>query len=97
MNFIIRLALFLIIGFGMSMPAHSNGPTARLKDIASLQSARDNQLIGYGLVVGLNGTGDSLGNSPFTQRSLISMLERLGVVLRQRVVAHGLKISQRFW
>ncbi|MGH1399281.1 MAG: flagellar basal body P-ring protein FlgI [Alphaproteobacteria bacterium] len=53
--------------------------TSRIKDIVNIESVRDNQLIGYGLVVGLNGTGDSLNNSPFTQRSLISMLERLGV------------------
>ena len=55
---------------------------ARIKDIASLQSGRDNQLIGYGLVVGLNGTGDSLNNSPFTRQSLQAMLERLGVNIR---------------
>lgn len=53
--------------------------TSRIKDIVNIESVRDNQLIGYGLVVGLNGTGDSLGNSPFTQQSLIAMLERLGV------------------
>lgn len=53
--------------------------TSRIKDIVNIESVRDNQLIGYGLVVGLNGTGDSLNNSPFTQRSLVSMLERLGV------------------
>ena len=43
---------------------------------------RENQLVGYGLVVGLNGTGDSLRNAPFTQQSLQSMLERLGVNTR---------------
>jgi len=53
--------------------------TSRIKDIVNIESVRDNQLIGYGLVVGLNGTGDSLNNSPFTQRSLVSMLERMGV------------------
>lgn len=53
--------------------------TSRIKDIVNIEGVRDNQLIGYGLVVGLNGTGDSLGNSPFTQRSLTSMLERMGV------------------
>src|ERR1044072_2518668 len=51
---------------------------ARIKDIAQLQSARDNQLVGYGLVIGLQGTGDSLRNSPFTEQSLRSMLDRLG-------------------
>jgi len=51
----------------------------RIKDIASVQGIRGNQLIGYGLVVGLNGTGDSLRNSPFTERSLQSMLDEMGV------------------
>ena len=52
---------------------------SRIKDITSLQSARDNQLIGYGLVVGLQGTGDSLRNSPFTEQSLRAMLQNLGI------------------
>ncbi|WP_346897006.1 flagellar basal body P-ring protein FlgI [uncultured Roseibium sp.] len=54
----------------------------RIKDIASLQGVRDNQLVGYGLVVGLNGSGDSLRNSPFTEQSLQSMLDSLGVNVR---------------
>eukprot|EP01035_Chromulina_nebulosa_P012665 gene12665-16874_t len=53
--------------------------TARIKDVASLQAGRDNQLIGYGLVVGLQGTGDSLRNSPFTEQSLRAMLQNLGI------------------
>ncbi len=51
----------------------------RIKDIVSLEGVRSNQLVGYGLVVGLPGTGDRLNNAPFTQRSLSSMLERLGI------------------
>ena len=51
----------------------------RLKDIASFEGVRENQIVGYGLVVGLNGTGDSLRNSAFTEKSIIGMLERLGV------------------
>lgn len=54
----------------------------RIKDIVSIEGIRDNQLIGYGIVVGLNGTGDKTQNSPFTKESLISMLERLGVNVR---------------
>lgn len=50
----------------------------RIKDIAQLQGVRSNQLVGYGLVVGLNGTGDS-ASTQFTTRSLVSMMERLGV------------------
>ena len=60
-------------------PVHA---ASRIKDIADFEGIRENQLIGYGLVVGLNGTGDSLNNSPFTQQSLQAMLERLGVNTR---------------
>ncbi len=52
---------------------------SRIKDIAILQSSRDNQLIGYGLVIGLQGTGDGLRNSPFTEQSIRAMLENLGI------------------
>ncbi|WP_331373294.1 flagellar basal body P-ring protein FlgI [Sinorhizobium chiapasense] len=52
---------------------------SRIKDVASLQAGRDNQLIGYGLVVGLQGTGDSLRSSPFTDQSIRAMLENLGI------------------
>ena len=55
---------------------------ARIKDIVDIEGIRENQLIGYGLVVGLNGTGDGLNNSPFTRQSLQAMLERLGVNTR---------------
>src|SRR5882724_5100037 len=54
--------------------------TSRIKDIADFEGVRDNQLVGYGLVVGLDGTGDDIKKkSPFTRESLIGMLERLGV------------------
>ncbi|TPW26891.1 flagellar basal body P-ring protein FlgI [Pararhizobium mangrovi] len=66
-------------------PGHATAGS-RIKDIASLQAARDNQLIGYGLVVGLQGTGDSLRNSPFTGQSLQAMLENLGVATRAQAV-----------
>jgi flagellar P-ring protein precursor FlgI len=55
---------------------------SRIKDIASIEGVRTNQLVGYGLVVGLNGTGDSLRNCPFTRQSLEGMTERLGVNIR---------------
>jgi flagellar P-ring protein precursor FlgI len=57
----------------------SGNPMSRIKDIANLQSARDNQLVGYGLVIGLQGSGDSLRNSPFTEQSIRAMLENLGI------------------
>lgn len=62
--------------------APAQAATARIKDIVNIEGVRDNQLVGYGLVVGLNGTGDSLNSSPFTKQSLQAMLERLGVNTR---------------
>jgi flagellar P-ring protein precursor FlgI len=56
--------------------------TSRIKDIADFEGVRDNLLVGYGLVVGLNQTGDTLNNNAFTKQSLIGMLERLGVNTR---------------
>src|SRR5437016_8966412 len=56
--------------------------SSRIKDLASVEGVRENQLIGYGLVVGLNGTGDTINNSPFTRQSITAMLERLGVNIR---------------
>ena len=52
---------------------------SRIKDIVSVEGVRDNMLVGYGLVVGLNGTGDKLNNIKFTEKSLVGFLERLGV------------------
>lgn len=57
---------------------------SRVKDIVEVEGVRENQLIGYGVVVGLNGTGDSVRNSPFTKQSLEGMLERLGVNVRDQ-------------
>ena len=62
--------------------APAEAASARIKDVVDVEGVRDNMLIGYGLVVGLNGTGDSLNNSPFTEQSLTGMLERMGVNTR---------------
>ena len=66
------------------VPGRGCRPTAatRIKDIVAVQGVRDNQLVGYGLVIGLNGTGDSLRNAPFTEQSLQSMLDRMGINVR---------------
>ncbi len=56
----------------------------RIKDITDVEGVRQNQLVGYGLVVGLNGTGDKLNNAVFTRESLIGMLERLGINTRDQ-------------
>ncbi|MGH6952936.1 MAG: flagellar basal body P-ring protein FlgI [Alphaproteobacteria bacterium] len=74
------LGAALLLG-ALAVPA-GEASASRIKDITSVEGIRDNLLVGYGLVVGLPGTGDSLSNSPFTQQSLIGMLERLGVNIR---------------
>lgn len=76
-QYALLLGLFLCF-----LPSDLSAKTSRIKDIVDIEGVRDNQLVGYGLVVGLNGTGDGLGNSPFTQQSLTAMLERLGVNVR---------------
>ncbi|TWA64269.1 flagellar P-ring protein precursor FlgI [Azospirillum baldaniorum] len=58
----------------------------RVKDLVTFDGVRRNQLIGYGLVVGLNGSGDRLINTPFTEQSLKGMLERLGINTRDEVL-----------
>lgn len=68
------LALYACTAFGQ----------VRVKDITDVEGVRDNQLVGYGLVVGLNGTGDRLDSAVFTRQSLIGMLERLGVNTRDQ-------------
>jgi len=64
------------------LAANVAAASSRVKDIADFEGVRDNQLVGYGLVVGLQGTGDDIDKSVFTRESLIGMLERLGVNAR---------------
>src|SRR6266404_5476615 len=73
----------------LALSAVSAGATSRLKDLANIEGVRQNQLIGYGLVVGLAGTGDTLNNIPFTKQSLQAMLERMGVNIRGAVIRTG--------
>lgn len=75
MRRLVALALLVL----MSAPALAS---VRLKDITFPRGAREYQLLGYGLVVGLQGTGDTLRNAPFTEQSVSSMLDRLGVNVR---------------
>lgn len=65
---------------GLQLPVHA---ADRIKDLATIQGVRDNQLIGYGLVVGLDGSGDQVRQAPFTQQSLTNMLSQLGVTIPQ--------------
>jgi flagellar P-ring protein precursor FlgI len=78
---ILPFLLFVLIAFA---PGPLWAAQVRIKDIADVEGVRQNQLIGYGLVVGLNGTGDKLDNAVFTRESLIGMLERLGVNTRDQ-------------
>lgn len=83
LRFVYLPTLFLLVLWayllGFSSPAQAD---ARIKDIVSFEGVRENMLMGYGLVVGLNGTGDKLKNSAFTEQSLVAFLERQGVNTR---------------
>lgn len=75
----IRTVFALAVSLITFLAPEEVSAASRIKDIVSIEGIRDNQLIGYGLVVGLNGTGDTLRNTPYTEQSLTAMLERLGV------------------
>src|SRR6201987_5571711 len=81
-----RVALAAAWALSSILPAQA---ASRIKDLANVEGVRQNQLIGYGLVVGLNGTGDTINNSPFTKQSLTAMLERLGVNIRGQTPRPG--------
>ncbi len=84
---VLAAVLGSILGsIALSAPA---GAASRIKDLTSVEGVRQNQLIGYGIVVGLNGTGDTLNNIPFTRQSLQAMLERLGVNIRGQTLRTG--------
>ncbi|MDO5605074.1 MAG: flagellar basal body P-ring protein FlgI [Paracoccus sp. (in: a-proteobacteria)] len=70
--------LAIALGFCLAV-APAFAASVRLKDMVSFDGVRGNDLVGYGLVVGLNGTGDSLRNAPYTEDMMVTLLERLGV------------------
>ncbi len=78
------LAASMLLSLLVSEPARaaSTGQLARIKDVATIEGIRDNQLVGYGLVVGLRGTGDS-SQTVFPAQTLISTLERMGIAVPQ--------------
>jgi flagellar P-ring protein precursor FlgI len=78
LKLLIALA-FLAASAALWWPVESHA--ARLKEIASVQGVRPNQLMGYGLVVGLDGTGDQTTQTPFTAQSLTSMLQQMGITV----------------
>lgn len=77
----LRYALILALSLALPLAAQAE----RIKDLASVGGVRSNQLVGYGLVVGLNGTGDQTTQTPFTVQSLKSMLAQLGVSIPPNV------------
>jgi len=83
------LMLMALVVFGSLVVPVTAEATSRIKDLVNVEGVRENQLIGYGLVVGLNGTGDTLNNIPFTKQSLTAMLERLGVNVRGQTLRTG--------
>ncbi|MCA3269917.1 MAG: flagellar basal body P-ring protein FlgI [Thalassospira sp.] len=76
----VRLFVALLV-FALACPQPAQAVT-RIKDITDFEGVRDNMLVGYGLVVGLNNTGDSLNKAIFTKESIVGMLDRLGVNAR---------------
>jgi len=74
--------LFASMLFGVQAHSEAAGHMARIKDVATIEGIRDNQLVGYGLVVGLRGTGDS-SQTVFPAQTLISALERMGITIPQ--------------
>lgn len=78
----IKSAVFCLIAALSIFNCGEAFATSRIKDIADFEGVRDNQLIGYGLVVGLNGTGDNIKSVDFTKESLISMLDKIGINAR---------------
>ncbi len=76
------LTVIIALAFAAALPAGTASAQSRVKDIVDVENVRPNQLVGYGLVVGLAGTGDRMRNSPFTEESMQAMLERMGVNIR---------------
>lgn len=82
-NFTTKLLIALVLVAGMFLSV--NAEASRIKELAQLEGVRSNQLVGYGLVVGLDGTGDS-ASTRFTVQSLVNMMERLGVAVNPALV-----------
>ena len=80
---LMRLVVFMgvLAAFFLASAAQADADV-RIKDVVTFEGVRDNMLLGYGLVVGLRGTGDQMRNNRFTEESLVSFLERLGVNIR---------------
>lgn len=81
-----RVCFFLLMAVSVLLPVSTAmAVPTRLKDIISIEGVRDNQLVGYGLVVGLDRSGDIILNTPYTEQSINAMLERLGINTKGRI------------
>jgi flagellar P-ring protein precursor FlgI len=76
-NWLVATCTVILCSLTISLPVHAE----RIKDLATIQGVRNNQLLGYGLIVGLDGTGDQTTQTPFTVQSIISMMQQMGVSL----------------
>lgn len=85
---VLSIAVLLL---SSTLSTMSAGLKVRIKDIVSVEGVRENQLIGYGIVVGLKGTGDDLKSNPYAAETIIGMLERLGVNIRDQKSQLGSK------
>ena len=88
LSIVMRLLLAAMLALAHALPARADAIAGeagvRIKDVTALKGMRNNQLVGYGLVIGLPGTGDTMRNSPFTEQSMQSMLDRMGVNVRSQ-------------
>jgi len=80
-----RLVVSLLVMFFWQTVCSSGALATRIKDLADLEGVRENQLMGYGLVIGLNGTGDDIKKSVFTKQAMVNMIKRLGMAMTDDV------------
>jgi flagellar P-ring protein FlgI len=78
-----RCTGFVLLAFFLFLA--TSAQATRIKDLADIEGVRDNQLMGYGLVIGLNGTGDDIKKSVFTKQAIINMIKRMGMALPEQV------------
>jgi flagellar P-ring protein precursor FlgI len=84
LRLVLSLALSLVLGLGMATTSHA---AMRIKEVASVEGVRSNQLTGFGLVVGLDGTGDQTTQMPYTSQGLANYLQQLGITLTSTTLA----------
>lgn len=90
----VRILAAVVLAILCLAGVSSSAPLVRVKDIAHLSGVRDNQLVGYGIIVGLQGTGDG-ARSGFTVLSVLSMLEKLGISLVDRLQQLGVSTDPK--